>query len=230
MFSPLLSPRAYRAVLDQICNAILAGELKIGDKLDRERDLAVQFGVSRPTVREAIKALRLAGVVSVKRGPGGGVFVERESLPSDLFTTALVTVRKDAEEILEARWAVEMMVVELAAQRATQESLDFLAEAITSLTTGPKTAAQFVAADTKFHLGVARAAQNTRLYKIMETLMKEVYVALELVPSTVETFDMAEESLSPVLHALAAHDPAAAKRAMERHYAETYTAVDYYTA
>ncbi|MHB9115712.1 MAG: FadR/GntR family transcriptional regulator [Thermoleophilia bacterium] len=230
MFSPLLSPRAYRAVLDQICNAILAGELEVGDKLDKERELAEQFGVSRPTVREAIKALRLAGVVCVKRGPGGGVFVERDSMPPDLFSTALVTVKKDAEEILEARWAVESMVVELAAQRATPENIHFLSEALGALSAGPKTAARFVSADTKFHLGVARAAQNRRLYKIMEALMKEVYVALEMVPETAEAFRMAEDSLSPVLEALIAHDPVAAKHAMEQHYSETYTAVEYYTA
>lgn len=229
MFSPLVSARAYRGVLDQICNAILAGQLKTGDKLDRERDLAEQFGVSRPTVREAIMCLREAGVVTVKRGPGGGVFVQNESLPPELLSTATMA-RRDAEATLEARWAVEVMVVELAAERATAEDLEFLEEALRSFTAGPQTAAQFVSADTKCHLGVARAAHNARLYNIMEALMKDVYVALEMVPSTAEAFDMAIHSLRPVLDALAVHDAAAARAAMEAHYADAYSAVDSYVS
>jgi GntR family transcriptional repressor for pyruvate dehydrogenase complex len=229
VFSPLISARAYRGVLDQICNAMLAGQLKTGDKLDRERDLAEQFGVSRPTVREAIKCLREAGVVSVKRGPGGGVFIQSESMPLELFSTVTIA-RRDAEATLEARWAVEMMVVELAAERATDEDLRFLREALQSFLTGPQTAAQFVSTDTKCHLGVARAAHNARLYNVMEALMKDVYVALEMVPSTAEVFDQAFLSLRAVVDALAAHDAAAARAAMEAHYTQAYSAVDSYVS
>jgi len=227
MFSALVSSRAYRGVLDQICNAILSGQLKVGEKLDRERELAEQFGVSRPTVREAIKALRRAGVVSVKRGPRGGVFVERDNIPPDFMSTAFNLVKRDAEDVLEARWAVETMVVELAAKRATAEDLRSLAKAIDDFAGGSQTSSQFVAADTRCHLSVARAARNKRLYEIMESLMKELYVALEMIAASPETFVKAQDSFRLVLQALAAGDPSAARRAMEIHYADTYTAVEY---
>jgi GntR family transcriptional regulator, transcriptional repressor for pyruvate dehydrogenase complex len=229
MFTPLVSARACRAVLDQINSAILAGHLRVGDKLDRERDLAEQFGVSRPTVREAIRYLREAGVVTVKRGPGGGIFVQEESIPVELLTTATMA-RREAESALEARCAVELAVLRLAAVRATNEDILFLREILQSFLTGPQTAAQFVAIDTKCHLAVARAAHNDRLYRVMEALMKDVYVALEMVPSTVETFDEAFVKLCAVVDALEAHDASAAREAMDAHYAGAYSAIDNYVA
>lgn len=229
MFTPLVSARACRAVLDQINSAILAGQLRIGDKLDRERDLAEQFGVSRPTVREAVRFLREAGIVSVKRGPGGGIFVQKESIPIELLSTATMA-RREAEAALEARCAVEMVVVELAAKRATDEDILFQREILQSFLTGPQTAARFVAIDTKCHLGIARAAHNERLYQLMEALMKDVYVALEMVPSTVETFDEAFVALCSVVDALEAHDAPAARAAMEAHYASAYSAIDSYVS
>jgi len=229
LFTPLVSARACHGVLDQINNAILCGELRKGDKLGRERELAEQFGLSRPTVREAIKMLREAGVVSVKRGPGGGTFVLSESIPPELLSTATIA-RREVEATLEARWAVEMMVVELAAQRATEEDIRFQREALESFRTGPQTGAAFVAVDTKCHLGVARAAHNPRLYNVMEALMRDVYVALEMVPSAAATFDDAFQAMCSVVDALEAHDAAAARAAMEAHYASAYTAVDSYVS
>lgn len=229
MFTPLVSARACQRVLDQINNVILSGQLRKGDKLGRERELAEQFGVSRPTVREAISMLREAGVVTVKRGPGGGTFVLSETIPADLLSTAAIA-RREVEATLEARWAVEMMVVELAAQRATEEDIRFQREALESFRTGPQTGAAFVAVDTKCHLGVARAAHNPRLYNVMEALMKDVYVALEMVPSAAETFEEAFRAMCAVVDALEAHDAAAARTAMEAHYAGAYSAVEFYVS
>lgn len=229
MFTPLVSARACHRVLDQINSAILSGALRKGNKLGRERELAEQFGVSRPTVREAIKILREAGVVTVKRGPGGGTFVVSETIPPELLSTAAMA-RREVEATLEARWAVEMMIVELAAKRATEEDIRFQREALESFRTGPQTGAEFVAVDTKCHLGVARAAHNPRLYNMMEALMKDVYVALEMVPSIADTFDEAFQAMCSVVDALEAHDAAAARAAMEAHYASAYTAVDSYVS
>ncbi len=230
MFSVVPPSRAYRGVMDQICSAILAGQLKVGDKLDRERELAQQFGVSRPTVREAVRILRHAGVLRVRRGPGGGLFVVRDTMPHDLLNTAISQGRRDIEDLFEARRAVEGQVVELAAKRASREDLEFLAQALQDFTSGPLNQMRFVAADTRFHLGIARAAKNVRLYKIMETLMKELVVAFEMIPSFPDAFELGKASLASVLDALTASDPIAARRAMESHHSHSYAAVDdYYT-
>jgi GntR family transcriptional repressor for pyruvate dehydrogenase complex len=225
VFTPLVSARACHRVLDQINSAILSGELGKGDKLGLERELAEQFGVSRPTVREAIKILREAGVVTVKRGPGGGTFVVSTAMPPELLSTAAVA-RRELVATLEARWAVEMMVIELAAQRATEEDIRSQKEALESFRTAPRNGAAFVAVDTRCHLAVARAAHNPRLYNMMEALMKDVYVALEMVPSFADNFEQHFQAMGSVVAALEAHDATAAKAAMEAHYAGTYAAID----
>jgi DNA-binding FadR family transcriptional regulator len=84
-----------------------------------------------------------------------------------------------APEWLEARWAVEMMVVELAAKRATDEDIRFQRETLQSFLAGPQTAAQFVAVDTKCQLGIARAARNERLYQVMEAHYASAYSAID---------------------------------------------------
>jgi GntR family transcriptional repressor for pyruvate dehydrogenase complex len=229
VFTPLVSARACHRVLDQINSAILSGELRKGDKLGRERELAEQFGVSRPTLREAITFLREAGVVTVKRGPGGGTFVVSETMPPELLSTSAIA-RREVEATLEARWAVEMMVVELAAQRATEEDIRLQREALESFRTGSQTGPEFVAVDTRCHLVVARAAHNPRLYNMMEALMKDVYVALEMVPSITDTFPEAFRAMCSVVDALESHDAVAARAAMEAHYASAYAAVDSYVS
>src|SRR5579884_2872621 len=125
IFAPVTVARASSAIADQIRTAIVTGRLKAGDRLSPERELAEQFGVSRVTVRDALRSLEAMGLIEVKVGARGGAFVTAPTgrqvaqTMSDMIMLSATT----PEEIVEARLLVELGTVTLAAQRATAEDM-----------------------------------------------------------------------------------------------------------
>src|SRR3954453_389215 len=84
MFEPARTRRTFEEAAEQIAHKVRTGELRVGDKLPGERALAVQMEISRPTLREAVRILVDAGLLEVRRGPGGGMFVTSDVVPVDL--------------------------------------------------------------------------------------------------------------------------------------------------
>src|SRR4051812_12190955 len=84
LFTPVQTRRTFEEAGDQIAEKLKLGELHAGDRLPSERDLAAQMQISRPTLREAIKVLSESGVVEVKPGPSGGMFIASEFVPREL--------------------------------------------------------------------------------------------------------------------------------------------------
>ena len=115
-FKPVQSHRSFELVCERVREKLLQGELKPGDKLPPERDLARQFGVSRSVVREALRSLEIAGVVALKKGVKGGAFIQEGAASSitqalsDLITLRAVSLR----DLFEAR----MMILEMVIDRA----------------------------------------------------------------------------------------------------------------
>src|SRR5436305_317219 len=130
IFAPVAVARASSAIAEQIRTAILTGRLKAGDRLSPERELAEQFGVSRVTVRDALRSLEAMGLLEVKVGARGGAFVTAPTgskvaqTMSDMVLMSVTT----PEEIVEARLIVELGTVTLACARATPEDLAELRE------------------------------------------------------------------------------------------------------
>src|ERR671911_1151099 len=83
-FEPVSTRRTFEEAVEQIAEQIKAGDLHTGDRLPSERELAAQMRISRPTLREAIKTLTEAGVLQVRRGQSGGIFVASELVPREL--------------------------------------------------------------------------------------------------------------------------------------------------
>jgi GntR family transcriptional repressor for pyruvate dehydrogenase complex len=130
LFAPVAVARASSAISDQIREAIVTGQLAQGDRLPPERELAEQFGVSRVTVRDALRGLEAMGLIDVRVGARGGAFV---TIPtgavvgqtmSDMMMMSALT----PEDIVEARLMVELGTVTLACARATDEDIDLLRE------------------------------------------------------------------------------------------------------
>src|SRR3954451_20314668 len=123
MFEPVRTRRTFEEAAEQIAHKVRTGELRVGDKLPGERSLAVQMEISRPTLREAVRVLVEAGLLEVRRGPGGGMFVA-----SDVVQVGLVRQRStmrlgEAAWVLAARRLLEPRVAQLAAVRAGEEDL-----------------------------------------------------------------------------------------------------------
>jgi len=109
LFTSLGQGKAYEKVADQIRERIFAGQLRLSDRLPAERDMAAQFGVSRVVVREAIRTLELSGLLTVKKGAKGGIFVAQDyDRPiSDSIVNLLAGGEASLEDLFDIRLLVE---------------------------------------------------------------------------------------------------------------------------
>jgi GntR family transcriptional repressor for pyruvate dehydrogenase complex len=125
IFAPVSVARASSAIAEQIRAAILGGRVKAGDRLSPERELAEQFGVSRVTVRDALRSLEAMGLIEVKVGARGGAFVTAPtgSKVAQTMSDMMLMSVASPEDIVEARLIVELGTVTLACARATPEDL-----------------------------------------------------------------------------------------------------------
>ncbi len=161
-FTPIRPTRASTDVAAQVRRAILSGRFRSGDRLPTERELARQFGVSRVTIRDALRALEASGLVRVRMGGQGGPYVAHPdvTLLSENLGNHMQLSGCTFEELAEARLALETTAARLAAERAGPEDLEAMKAAIVE----PAGAEAAAAASMDFHLAVVRAAHNRALW------------------------------------------------------------------
>ncbi|WP_326522825.1 FadR/GntR family transcriptional regulator [Sphingomonas sp.] len=170
-FSAVRTKRAFEAVTDQIRTQLANGLLRQGDRLPAERELAEQFGLSRNTVREGLRALEVAGLVELKKGATGGAFIRRGQAEvvvssfSDLYRLGAIR----AEHLTEGRLIVGTAVTRLACQRATLEDIDLLQENVDDSAGSDAQTALSVNLD--FHRLLARATSNPVLIVLTDALI-----------------------------------------------------------
>ncbi|WP_316860916.1 FadR/GntR family transcriptional regulator [uncultured Cohaesibacter sp.] len=157
--------RVYRQVADDLQDRIVAGEFPEGGKLPTERSLATEYGVSRTCVREALLAMEISGLVSIR--VGSGVFV----LPS---SEKVRTDERSPSEILEARLIVEPELCALAAERATPEELEAIGKCLTVMHDEQTKETETEQGDREFHRLIAEAARNSMLYDVVVGIWKEM--------------------------------------------------------
>ena len=151
--------RLYLQVAEQLQALIADDVFKAGERLPSERDLAARFEVSRPTIREAMIALEIAGAVEVR--PGSGVYVVEQGEGLSALTEAQ---DPGPFEILEARRLIEGEICALAAERITDQQLTQLQGLLDDMADGGREGEDAEAADEKFHCLIAEAAGNSALY------------------------------------------------------------------
>lgn len=169
-FQVLLAIRSSaEAIVAWIQEMILKGELKPGDRLPNEPELARMFGVSRGALREALAVLKAKGII--ERRPGKGTYVRRINRAELL--GSLATRKRDEElflDLLEVREIVESKVVELAIERATAKDLEKIETALKLLSCSSSRNHSPLEADLEFHLSLALAAHNEILFCLARTV------------------------------------------------------------
>jgi DNA-binding FadR family transcriptional regulator len=185
-FAPVSTRRTFEEAVEQIADRVRSGELHVGDRLPPERELAAQMQISRPTLREAVKTLAEAGVLEVRRGQSGGIFVASELVPRELVQTSTQMRVSEVAGVLEARRLLEPRVAQLAAVHAGED--DFAAMQAT-IDRQRELAGQsnflrhedlFLQLDMKFHLAVARASRNSTVVSLMSSLLKRLDIARDM--------------------------------------------------
>lgn len=169
--------RRYQQVARQIITMIQNGALPPGERLPAEREFAHMLGVSRPTIREAMVALELAGIVDIRTG--SGIYVRtrpsgRPDLASMAESRALADSGVGPIELIEARIVLEPEIAALAATLADQNGLERLRASVTGMA-GVSDVQAHREADHQFHLAVAEVTQNAVLVSIVDTLWQDMF-------------------------------------------------------
>lgn len=208
--------RLYIQVAEQLHQLIEAGAFSRGSRLPSERELATRFGVSRPTIREAMIALEIAGLIEVRSGSGIYVLEQAGSLDN-----LAETQEPGPFEILEARKLIEGETCALAAQRITTEQLQRLQGLLDEMAMENRKETITERADEKFHCLIAEAAGNSALAASITWLWQ---LRNESEISTHFHRRVRKEGGRPILadhqailDALRARDPDASRAAMTRH-------------
>lgn len=168
-FQPIKIKRIYEEIMEQLKEMISNGELRHGQKLPSERELAESLGVSRASVREALTALEAIGILDIR--PGEGTFV-RETSVSDTFAPLAMVLEMEQnsmEQLMEVRRVLETELAALAAQRATAEDLMNIEANLNHMKTAHNIS-EAVKADLRFHFAIAEATHNRILLRLMNTV------------------------------------------------------------
>ena len=211
--------RLYRQIADQLRALIEQGEFALGSHLPPERDLAKQFGVSRPSVREALIALEVEGLVEVRMG--SGIYV-RSNAPA----AARPVSAESPLETIRARQLIEAELAAIAAQRMKKPQLVGLREAIELMQQEATTGQIPTRGDRLFHLRIAQASENSVLLRLVEELFDERHNPLfEQLGShfeTAQTWAAAIAEHGAIVDAIAAKSPMAARDAMALHLTRSH--------
>jgi GntR family transcriptional repressor for pyruvate dehydrogenase complex len=212
---PRLIRGASEQVAIQIQHHIQDEGLAPGDFLGREEDLAASFGVSRPTLREALKLLASGNLIRASKGPGGGIFVAYtadegmgRSL-SDAIGMMLETGSVTLEELLDARLLLEVPLAGRAAYQSDEDDLAAMRAALRS--------EDLAEIDAEFHRAIAAAAGNRMLQALTSWIFEIVEPSLNRVLEGAIVDSAIVEQHDALLQAIEKGDAARAERAMKDH-------------
>ena len=219
-YQAVAQSRLYQQIVEQIERSILEGQLKPGDQLPPERDLAGQFAVSRTAIREAMKVLREKGLIESQHGRGtfvtdGTSQVIRNSV--DRMMTMKLNQPQVAGHLMEVRELLEPGIAARAAVVADDKDIAAMREAYDAMERAGDNADAFIEADLDFHLALAEAADNPLILALIDSivaLLREERTRLFYVNGGPQRGQFHHRR---ILEAVTKHDPDAARRAMEAH-------------
>jgi len=213
--------RLYEQIVQQIEDSIVKGDLKAGDQLPAERDLAQRFGVSRTAVREAVKALREKGLVEAYSGRGtfitdGTTQAVRQSF--DLM--AKIGQPEGSTHLAELRAILEPEIAAMAAARIQEPELATMREAVAAMDRAGKNPETYIEADLDFHLALAEGAANPLILSLLDSivaLLRQQRLRIFRVPGGPERGQIHHKR---ILDAIERRDAESARQAMRAHLSQ----------
>ena len=221
LIKPIKPQRVSDQVFEQIRDLVFRGQLKPGEQLMPERDLAQALGVSRPTVREAIHKLVAMGLLEHRHGQG--TFVRSAEAQRENNPLAAVIEGHEAtlEELLEVRMGLECMAAVLAAQRAGADDVQAIEQSLNAMFAEHQAGRLGIEDDVFFHMAIAYATKNPvhihimkNFYDLLHFGIKENLHHLYTVPGNLEIITQQHNA---ILAGIKNHDPRAAFDAMQAH-------------
>src|SRR5262245_28228538 len=204
-------------VVQRIKELLARGELKAGSRLPPERELADMLHISRPSLRTALKALSVMGIIRAK--PGAGTYIA-ESLP-EVFTEPMhfmtLINNTGVEELFEARRIIEAGLAELAAERATEADITALTKEVEEMKATTKDPEEFLKHDVRFHQAMARAANNKLMSGVMDTVAQLLFHIRRQTIAHARDLEAAIEWHEKIIAAMQKHDAKRAKEMLSGH-------------
>jgi len=220
MFKEIPQKKIYLQILEQIKENIIEGNLKKGDRLPSERQWSEQLGVSRATIREAIRALEMIGLVKCKQGEGNFIAENFEDTLTQPLTIMFWLSNGKISEIQELRRALETESAMLAAQHMTSEKYEILENICSAIETETDESV-CATLDKRFHYEIAMASENTLIKNVLtssssliEGLIKDIRIAILKDPHRGALIDRQHRN---ILIALGKGEPHKAAQAMSQH-------------
>ena len=215
VYSPVPVRNAFEVTVERLAQSIRLGVLVGGERLPPERELAETLGVSRVTLREAIGALRSAGLIESRRGRGGGTFVVSPRA-SRARTARRQPAAADLDDMLDLRRIVEPGAAALAATRtltaADRATLQrFLRESTTC------SAGRRRLADSRLHMAIAAASESPSVVSVVGDVQLKLTEALRRIPVIPANIEHSDRQHAAVVAAILAGEPDVARSTMEEH-------------
>jgi DNA-binding FadR family transcriptional regulator len=224
LFTTVSSNRMSEAIVQQIRALIRSDRLRPGDRLPSERELCEQMGVSRVTVREALRVLEAGGLVEIRVGARGGAFVTRPSSDrlgaglADLLNLAPIT----AEQVTEARLVFEIGIIPMVVERATDEDIEALREMVRQHSALLKRGEYTMAMSAAFHNRVSACTHNAAVEMLVSSFHGPLLMSLREAKTAAPLMGRrGTQEHREFVEAIAARDTAKATVIMRRHIGRT---------
>ena len=223
--TPIARTTLTATAFEQLISHVVKGNWKPGDRIPPERELCQQLGIARTSLREALKAMELVGMLDSRVGDGTFVCPRSEFLSRPLLWAFTGADHNELHDIMEARTIIEENLAGLAAQRASNEEIAAIGRAVQMMRDSLARGESILEADMAFHLAISAAAHNEVMrnaVQLLRNLTRQwIYFKL-LLPNVPPTVLKRHEA---IYRAISQRKPAAARSAMRRHLEETMTLV-----
>lgn len=171
---PVRTSRTFEAAIENLLEGIERARLRTDDRLPTEEQLATQLGISKPTLRQALRVLERSGLLRVRPGKGGGIFMDAEVVPVDAITSNIAFEAEDAVDVLLGRRVLEGATTIIAALHATEEDIAGIQRTIDLMKRNLGDRPRVMGANAMYHRAVVRASHNRTLESAMRKLESEL--------------------------------------------------------
>lgn len=224
IYKTVRTSRLYEQIVQQVEDSILKGQLKPGDQLPAERDLAQRFGVSRTAVREAVKTLREKGLVEAYSGKG--TFVTNgtsQAIRQSLDLMIRINQQEGSANLVELRLVLEPEIAGLAASRIDEQLLATMREAVAVMDRSLRDPDAFVEADLDFHLALAEAVGNPLILSLLDSIVGLLREQRSRIFNVDGGPERGQFHHKRILAAIEQRDPVGAREAMRAHLQQVFT-------
>lgn len=216
-----LTPVTRTTLTADICRKmvthLLRGDWAEGDRIPPERELCIKLGVGRASLREALKALEIMGMIETRLGEGTYVCARSEFLSRPLLWAITGSTQAEANELVEARKLIEVELAGLAAERATADDLKTIGAHMDEMESSVDQPANFLEADLNFHLAISQAGHNRILLNALHLIRN---LMRQWIGRTLRMDGVAEKALEQhrkIFMAIAKRNPESARSTMQTH-------------